>query len=55
VSPTIDSKIEHVRNGGARLTKEEKRKMIAFLQTLTDSLFISDPKFSDPFVAKKKR
>lgn len=55
MSPTIDSKMEHVRNGGARLTTEEKRKMIAFLKTLTDSLFVSNPEFSDPFVAKKKR
>lgn len=55
MSPTIDSKMEYVHQGGARLTLDEKRMIIAFLQTLTDSLFVSDPNFSDPFVSKKKR
>jgi cytochrome c peroxidase len=31
------------------LTHDERRKIIAFLHTLTDSAFISDPAFSDPF------
>ena len=31
------------------LTEEEKRKIILFLHTLTDSTFISDKSFSDPF------
>ena len=31
------------------LTEEEKRKIILFLHTLTDSTFISDKRFSDPF------
>jgi len=31
------------------ITKEDKRAIIAFLGTLTDYSFITDPKFSDPF------
>lgn len=31
------------------LTEDEKRCLVAFLKTLTDHTFISDPKFSDPF------
>jgi len=32
------------------VTKEDKRALIAFLNTLTDPVFVTDPKFSDPFV-----
>ena len=52
-SPTIDSKMEFVHRGGANLTKEEKQKIIAFLQTLTDSAFITNPEFSNPFEKEK--
>jgi cytochrome c peroxidase len=31
------------------LTSQEKEAIIAFLQTLTDEKFITDPAFSDPF------
>jgi cytochrome c peroxidase len=31
------------------LTEEEKKQIIAFLHTLTDSTFIQDKRFSDPF------
>lgn len=48
----IDSKMEFAHQGGVRLTKEDKRKVLAFLRTLTDSAFISDPAFSNPFLAK---
>jgi cytochrome c peroxidase len=34
------------------ITKEDKRALIAFLNTLTDYSFITDPKFSNPFVVK---
>lgn len=30
-------------------TSSEKAEVIAFLKTLTDSKFLSDPRFSDPF------
>jgi cytochrome c peroxidase len=32
-----------------RFTSSEKAALIAFLKTLTDETFLSDPKFSDPF------
>lgn len=32
-----------------RLTRSEKAALMAFLNTLTDETFLSDPKFSDPF------
>ena len=48
-SVNIDSKMEFVHQGGAKLTSEDKRKIIAFLLTLSDSSFISNPEFSNPF------
>jgi cytochrome c peroxidase len=48
-SPTIDSKMTFAHQGGAKLTKEEKRKIIAFLKTMSDSAFIKDKRFSNPF------
>lgn len=35
---------------GFRLTATQKSALIAFLKTLTDEKFITDPRFSDPFV-----
>jgi cytochrome c peroxidase len=34
-----------------RLTLQEKSDLLAFLHTLTDTAFINDPRFSDPFVS----
>lgn len=48
-SPTIDVNMHNAHAGGVRLTAEEKRKMIAFLHTLTDSVLISNAGFSDPY------
>jgi len=31
------------------VTNEDKKALIAFLNTLTDPVFVTDPKFSDPF------
>lgn len=38
-------------NGGINMgmTEQEKKDIIAFLNTLTDHTYINDPKFSDPF------
>lgn len=52
-SANVDSKLAFVNRGGIRLTGLEKQKIIAFLNTLTDSAFISDPEFSNPFIKKK--
>jgi cytochrome c peroxidase len=36
-----------------RLTAVEKNELLAFLRSLTDSAFVTDKKFSDPFVTLK--
>lgn len=38
---------------GFRLTPGQKSALLAFLKTLTDEEFISDPRFSDPFLRRK--
>jgi cytochrome c peroxidase len=48
-SPTVDPKMEFVHQGGSRLNTHEKRKIILFLKTLSDSAFIADQEFSNPF------
>lgn len=45
----IDSKMEYVHQGGVKLSAEDKKKIVAFLLTLSDSSFISNPEFSNPF------
>ena len=51
-SPTIDSKMEFIHKGGSKLTIYEKQKIIAFMKTLSDSVFISEKKYSNPFKIK---
>jgi cytochrome c peroxidase len=58
---TLDAVLEHYSNGGKNhpnkdvrvqplhFTSSEKAALVAFLKTLTDPSFLSDPKFSDPF------
>lgn len=55
VKPTanIDSRMEFAHQGGPKLNVHEKRKVIAFLKTLSDSVFISNPEFANPFKKKK--
>ena len=51
LSPTLrDTSNVPVR---LRLTAREKGELLAFLRTLTDSTFVTDKKFSDPFVNSK--
>lgn len=50
LSANIDPKLEFAHRGGMPLDKDEKRKIILFLNTLTDSLFVSKREFSNPFV-----
>ena len=38
------------KTSGFQLTDTRKAALVAFLKTLTDNAFISDPKFADPFV-----
>jgi cytochrome c peroxidase len=49
----IDSKMGSARHGGVHISKEEKRKIIAFLNTMNDTAFITDPAFSDPFKGQR--
>jgi cytochrome c peroxidase len=51
----IDSKMEFARRGGAHLTADQKRQIIAFLHTLTDSALITDKKYSNPFVEARAK
>jgi cytochrome c peroxidase len=54
-SPTLDDRLTtNMTVGGPpvqlNMSAYEKQALVAFLGTLTDQSFISDPKFSDPFV-----
>jgi len=49
-SPNIDANMNKARSiGQIKFTNEEKRIMLAFLRSLDDHEFISNPAFSDPF------
>jgi cytochrome c peroxidase len=52
-SYNVDSKMGFAHQGGVRLTKDEKEKIISFLKTLTDSTFLTKSEFSNPFISKK--
>jgi cytochrome c peroxidase len=47
-SPYIDPLMHHVATGGARLTENEKADVIAFIKTLRDDAFLTNPAFSKP-------
>jgi cytochrome c peroxidase len=50
--PNLDERLKDPVTGLPRIlniTTDEKNALVAFLHTLTDHTFISDPKFSDPF------
>ena len=40
---------------GFRLSPEQSSALVAFLKTLTDHSFVSDPRFSDPFIRGQVR
>ncbi|MCP4457754.1 MAG: cytochrome-c peroxidase [Cytophagales bacterium] len=48
-SPTIDPLLTGVLHGGRNLSNLEKEDLISFLLTLSDSTFIANPDFSNPF------
>ncbi|MCB0807098.1 MAG: hypothetical protein KDC05_14975 [Bacteroidales bacterium] len=48
-SINIDPKMQFAHQGGVKLNEDEKRYVIAFLKTLTDSTFIMNPEFGNPF------
>lgn len=47
-SPYIDPLMHHVANGGIQLTPIEKADLMAFIKTLKDEEFLSNPSFSKP-------
>jgi cytochrome c peroxidase len=46
-SPTLSPKIKHP--DGLFLSAEEKADLVAFLQSLTDTEFVENPDFADPY------
>jgi len=54
LDPLIIEASNEVRGTSLMLTAAEKKAIIAFLYTLTDTSFINDPRFSDPFPPAKK-
>jgi cytochrome c peroxidase len=48
MSSTIDPMMEHAANGGVQLTAQEKANLKAFLLSLTDNSFITNPNFQAP-------
>ncbi|MCC6623019.1 MAG: di-heme enzyme [Deltaproteobacteria bacterium] len=59
---TLDAVIDHYVAGGRGplkstfvkkfdLSADERRQLLAFLHALTDTTFVADPRFSDPFAA----
>lgn len=47
-SPTIDPLIEYAFQGGVQLDAQQKTLLKAFLNTLTDFEFVTNPKFAKP-------
>lgn len=48
-SANVDIRMLSARRGGAKFSDEEKKKVIAFLKTLTDSSFINNSFLKNPF------
>jgi cytochrome c peroxidase len=65
---TLDDVIRHYERGGHqrgphtssllagfRLTPQERRDLIAFLESLTDRSVTTDPRFANPFMTEESR
>jgi cytochrome c peroxidase len=48
-SPTIDPLMKNVDQGGVQLNAYQKEALKAFLLTFTDSVFINNPEYANPF------
>lgn len=46
-SPNLDPDMDHFAEG-LELTDQQKSDLVAFMHTLTDEIFVSNPAFSDP-------
>lgn len=47
-SPYVDPLMHHVNNGGIQLTQQEKNDLIAFIKTLRDEEFLTNPDLGPP-------
>ena len=52
-SPYINPLMHKINDGGARLNDKQKNDLLAFLRSLNDSVFITNPAYSNPFKNKK--
>ncbi len=48
-TPFTDGLIEFAFQGGVQLTDEDKAKVVSFMKSLTDTSFINNPAFQNPF------
>ncbi|MFT5824232.1 MAG: cytochrome c peroxidase [Crocinitomix sp.] len=48
-SSTLDPALDQTRATGLRLTEQDKKDLVNFLKTLTDTELTKDPKFGSPF------
>ena len=48
-SPTLDPALEQTREKGLFLTEQDKKDLVAFMQTLTDEDLMINSKYSNPF------
>ena len=48
-SPTVDPLMKNVHQGGVHLTEQEKGYLLAFLKTLTDTVYVNNPALGSPF------
>ncbi len=53
-STNIDAKMGSAHKRGVHLTEDEKYFIISFLSTLTDSVFIKEPAFGNPFTKNRQ-
>ena len=47
-SPTVDPLMKNLNQGGVQLTSEEKAALLAFLKTLSEPEYLTNPSFSQP-------
>jgi hypothetical protein len=47
-SPSISPLMHHVNAGGVKLSPTDRKMLKAFLMTLHDDAFITNPKFAKP-------
>jgi cytochrome c peroxidase len=48
MSPTVSPLMHKINEGGTNLTPSQIADLKAFLNTLTDEEFLTNPKFSNP-------